>query len=108
MEERRRHPRLFLTTEIWLGQDGIFTRTSENLTDLSETGAFIETAQRYPVGAILSLRFKLPGMQDFISSAIIVRHTRGGAGLGVEFLDLSLEARQQIRAFIERRLSARS
>lgn len=90
-------------TEIWLGQDGIFTRTNETLTDLSESGAFIETNQRYPTGAILSLRFRLPGAPDFISCAVIIRHTKGGTGLGVEFLDLMLEDRQQIKTFLERR-----
>lgn len=83
MDERRRHQRFSLLTEIWLGQDGIFTRTSETLTDLSESGAFIETSQRYPTGAILSLRFRLPGTPDFISGTVIIRHTRGGTGLGV-------------------------
>lgn len=105
LEERRKFQRLALRTEIWLGQDGIFTRTNETLTDLSESGAFIETSQRYPVGAILSLRFRLPNLADFISCAIIVRHTKGGTGLGVEFLDLRIEDRQQIRLFIERQRS---
>ncbi|HWQ34002.1 MAG TPA: PilZ domain-containing protein [Blastocatellia bacterium] len=102
MEERRQYSRLALMTEIWLGQDGIFTRTNETLADLSENGAFIETSQRYPVGAVLSLRFRLPGVQDFISCAVIIRHTKGGTGLGVEFLDLIPEDRQQIRTFLER------
>jgi c-di-GMP-binding flagellar brake protein YcgR len=106
-DERRKYPRQTLTTEIWLGQDGIFTRANESLGDLSVGGAFIETSQRYPVGSILNLRFKLPRALEFITCTIIVRHTRGGNGLGVEFLDLSPEDRHQINTFISRQSSAR-
>src|SRR5438128_1074506 len=45
MAEKRRHVRASLQTEVWLGQDGIFTHTSETLRDLSESGAFIEASQ---------------------------------------------------------------
>ncbi|HZS05631.1 MAG TPA: PilZ domain-containing protein [Blastocatellia bacterium] len=106
-DEKRKFPRLALKTEIWLGQDGIFTRTNETLGDLSEGGAFIETRQRYPTGSILTLRFKLPEAAGFITSTIIIRNTRDDTGLGVEFLDLSPEDHRQIRAFIERRLAGR-
>lgn len=102
IDERRKYPRQTLTTEIWLGQDGIFTRANATLGDLSEGGAFIETSQRYSVGSLLSLRFKLPRALEFITCMIIVRNTRGGNGLGVEFLDLSPEDRQQIKTFISR------
>lgn len=107
-DERRKFPRQTLTTEIWLGQDGIFTHANESLGELSEGGAFIETSQRYPVGSILSLRFKLPRAMDFITCTIIVRHTRGGSGLGIEFLDLSPEDRQQIKTFISRPITSGS
>jgi len=103
-ENRRQHTRLSFTTEIWLGQDGIFTRTDEQLSDLSLGGAFIESRQCYAVGSVLSLRFKLAKSQDFVTCTIIVRNTRGGRGLGVEFLDLSAEDRQRIKAFIEHQL----
>ena len=44
MAEKRRHVRASFQTEVWLGQDGILTHTSETLRDLSESGAFIEAA----------------------------------------------------------------
>ena len=104
MKNRRRHPRLSFTTEVWLGQDGIFTRTNECLSDLSVGGAFIEAASGYAVGSILSLRFRLSKVTSFITCTIAVRNTRGGCGLGVEFLDLSPEDCQRINSFIEEQL----
>jgi c-di-GMP-binding flagellar brake protein YcgR len=101
MDERRRFVRTPIETEIWLGQDGIFTRSPARLRDLSEGGAFIETRQRFAVGAILSLGFNLPSMSQRISCSVSVRSLRDDAGLGVEFLDMAPEDRQRVRAFIQ-------
>ncbi len=104
MNEKRKHPRVSLHTEIWLGQDGIFARTRPTFWDLSEGGAFIETAERFLVGSILSLRFMLPGTCDVISCAVFVRNLRsGGAGLGVQFLDISQDDRRLVGAFVSDR-----
>ena len=101
MSEKRTFARVSLHTEIWLGQDGIFTRTQRMLRDLSEGGAYIETSEQFPVGSVLSLRFMLPGADTMISCAVFVRNVReGGRGLGVEFLDLSPDARDLVGAFV--------
>ncbi len=101
MNEKRISPRVSLHTEIWLGQDGIFTKTRRTLRDLSEGGAFIETAEGFPIGSVLSLRFDLPGVRDLISCAVSVRNVRSdGTGLGVQFLDLSPDDRRLVTAFV--------
>ena len=51
MHEKRTYPRISLHTEIWLGQDGIFTKTRGMLRELSEGGAFIETAEVFQSAA---------------------------------------------------------
>ena len=106
MMEQRRHPRLGYGREVWIGQDGIFSRTNERVTNISVGGVFIETAQNFSKGAVLSVRFKIGDTKDIISCAAIVRNSRPGAGLGVEFLDLSPEARSQLEALIARELGA--
>ena len=98
--EQRQYRRATIRTETWIGQDGIFTRTAETLRDLGEGGAFVETPQRFPLGAILSLRFKLPGVHRLIAGTVAVRNFRGGNGLGVEFLDLSPSDREDLRSFV--------
>ena len=81
MDEKRIYPRVSLHTEIWLGQDGIFTRTQRVLRDLSVGGAYIETSEQFSVGSVLSLRFLLPGADTMISCAVFVRNVReGGRG----------------------------
>ena len=102
----RRHARAPIQTEVWLGQDGIFTRTSEKLRDLSEGGAFVETGQRFSLGSILSLRFKLPHPTRMISCTVSVQNLRDGTGLGVKFLDLSPEDQRLVSAFISNTVPA--
>jgi hypothetical protein len=90
-EEHRKQPRTSIRTELWIGQDGIFTRTNELLRDLSVGGAFVESEQVYPIGTILNLRFKLPIAPNMISCSAIVRTIHTSAGYGIQFLDLSRE-----------------
>jgi hypothetical protein len=91
-EIERKHPRISIRTELWIGQDGIFTRTDELLRDLSVGGAFIQSSQVfYPMGAVVNIRFKIPAATNLISCSAIVRNTEPGQGFGVQFLDISRE-----------------
>ena len=99
MEENRVHKRVSIHTEVWKGEDGIFTRGNERLADLGVGGAFIQGTGT-TTGNILNLRFRLPGSGAFITCAAMARHTRGG-GLGVEFLDLSPDNLERLAAFVD-------
>ena len=101
MDDKRKFARVPISTEIWIGQDGIFTRTPERLRDLSEGGTCVETRQRFSVGNIFNLGFTLPASSHRISCSVLVRNLRSDSGLGVEFLDLSAEDRYLIRTYIE-------
>src|SRR2546428_13545077 len=87
MAEKRRHVRASLQTEVWLGQDGIFTHTSETLRDLSESGAFIEASQGFALGSIIYLRFRLPYSEQLVSCSVIVRNIRQNGGFFGAVLD---------------------
>ncbi len=105
IQERRQHARVGLDTRVWLGQDGIFTQSDERLSDLSVGSAFIEYRdQSYSVGNILNLRVQLG--TEFITATVMVRNTRAGEGIGVEFLDLSPEGRDLIAAYVAAQLGA--
>ena len=67
MEENRVHKRVVIHIEVWRGEDGIFTRGNERLSNLSVAGAFIQSAGT-TTGSILNLRFRLPGSDDFITT----------------------------------------
>lgn len=97
-KEHRQHQRFNLETEVWLGQDGVYARTTERLKNLSIGGAFIETQSASQVGEIFNLRLALHA--DYISSTVVVRNVKQGEGMGVAFLDLSPEGRSKLEAFL--------
>lgn len=106
MVERRQHDRVSLDTHVWVGQDGIFTQSDERMSNLSVGGAFIESmSPSCSTGDVLSLRFKLGS--GFVTSTVVVRNARPGAGFGVEFLDLSAEGRAAIAQYVAEQLSRR-
>jgi hypothetical protein len=102
MEHLRQHPRLSVATELWIGQDGIFTRADEKLSDLSVGGAFIETSQHYSIGCVLSLRFRMPEASRFLTCTAIVRNSQSNQGFGVQFLDLSPDDRWLLDSYIQK------
>jgi hypothetical protein len=97
MRKQRAHTRVNIHTEVWRGEDGIYSHSSQRLANLSVGGAFVEGAGTM-VGSILNLRFRVPGTDDFVTSTAIGRNTHDG-GLGVEFIDLSPDNRTRLATF---------
>ena len=100
-EHQRKHHRVSLRTELWIGQDGIFTRTDELLRDLSVGGAFVQSRQVFPIGSVLNFRFKVPKVTNLVTCTAIVRNMEVGDGLGVQFLDLSGENFRQVEQYVK-------
>jgi hypothetical protein len=99
-QEMRRQPRVAYSEEIWIGQDGIFSQTSGHIRNISTSGVFIETAHGFSPSNIVNLRFSLGGSKELVNCSAIVRNVQPGRGFGVEFLDLSTEARGFIAMFV--------
>ncbi len=100
-KEKRQHRRVNLDTEVWLGQDGIFTRKSRPFWNLSATGAFLHIRDLYSVGSVMNLKFRLLDDHKYIMSTVVVRNSLAGHGVGMEFLDLSSHTKDRIRSFVE-------
>ena len=101
-QERRFQPRVAYAKEIWIGQDGIFSRTSDRIGNISVSGIFVETAQIFAVGSIVNLRFPLGDAGELVSCSATVINT-SGHGLGMHFIDLPPEARSKISSMAELR-----
>lgn len=99
---RRARARVSVRTDIWLGEDGIFTRTPDLIRDLNEDGAFIETDQQFSVGSIVTLAFNSPMSGRLLTATVAVRHNRAGVGIGVQFLDMAPEGRDELQTFVGR------
>jgi uncharacterized protein (TIGR02266 family) len=85
-----------------------YTGLSQNI---SGGGLFVATTRRQRIGDRLHVQFTLPGVTDPIGAETEVRWTRSEAttdadhppGIGVRFLQLSVDATRAITAFMERR-----
>jgi hypothetical protein len=92
--ENRRAPRVSYPCEVactGVGQNPLNPRIS----DLSVTGAFIDSMNAVPVGTLMKLRFTLPTGNVTVNAEVV--HAMEHFGMGVRFLDLTDEQ----RGFIE-------
>jgi uncharacterized protein (TIGR02266 family) len=102
--ERRTLPRAALAVEVSFTSDSNFyTGLTGNL---SEGGVFVSTYQQLPEGSRVAIEFSLPS--GVIQVKGIVRWTRKASegvtpGVGVQFEDLSGDARVRIAEFCEQR-----
>ena len=52
---QRRSRRVAFSNEVWIGQDGIFTRTDARFGNVSASGAFPQLRDSYSLGSVLSV-----------------------------------------------------
>lgn len=108
--EPQNDPRYKARIAIFFGPD-----QNELLTDysvnLSSGGLFVETVRILPVATELMVKFKLPNSDTIIScNARVAWTNEAGAlkktslpfGMGLQFVDLSLESIHFVRSFLEK------
>lgn len=107
--ERRRSPRSPLVVRVsYSTVDALFSEFSRNI---NEGGLFIETDSPPPTDTRVALEFQLPGCDAPIQARGRVAWIRpasaeGPAGMGVEFEQLSADARRYIDTLVRRLRSA--
>ena len=69
--------------------------------DVSVGGMFINARFPLPIDSELSLTFRLYPTEPAITCRAKVMFSRVGLGMGVQFLDLSAEARQMLQKFVD-------
>lgn len=99
--ERRKAVRLPVAIPIELRHDRGFSLYATS--DLSEGGAFFPRSIPHPVGARLSLSFRLPGDALTVSCAgeVVNVPDQQQLGMGVRFLDLSSDDAARLAAFTQ-------
>jgi hypothetical protein len=79
-------------SELSMMYEGSTEEISVRPPDLSPHGMFINTSREFPQGAVLKLRFRLSRTGTLIQTRCEVRYCLKGVGIGVEFMDVSVEA----------------
>lgn len=97
--EKRTSKRAYQPIEVELvTQTAVASATIENI---SETGAFIDSASDLPMGDVVGFRAPLPDApqaRPIEGKARVIWHAPHGAG--VEFQDLSEEDRKRLKLFV--------
>lgn len=87
----RRSPRYAQFSELSLTYEGRTEEVSSRPPDISPHGMFINTARRFPEGAVMKLRFRLSRSGIEVHARGEVRYCLAGVGIGVEFIGLEPE-----------------
>jgi uncharacterized protein (TIGR02266 family) len=93
LTEKRQAGRASLLLEVKYEGPGV--RAETRISDISETGVFIDAMSPIPIGAVLKLTFVLPNGR-MIEVEGRVAHSQPRIGMGVEFLNLKPEDAQSI------------
>ncbi len=98
----RQHLRATTHTDLSISYEGHSEEIPTRVPDLSATGMFINTARSFVLGTVLKISFRLAGSGYLVETRAEVRFCLEGVGVGVEFVEISDEARAAIEAELER------
>lgn len=95
--ERRKAWRSGMVLDVWY--EGENVRGETRISDLSVTGAYVETITPLPVDSVFKLIFTLPDGAVIETQSTVV-HSHPQSGMGVKFTSLTSEQANYIRQFI--------
>ena len=93
--------RIHSVGEISVRYEGADEAVVTRVPDISASGMFINTARKFPEGAVLNLRFRLELTGAEVQTRGEVRYCLPGVGVGVEFIGIPDSATRAILAEIE-------
>lgn len=102
--ERRSFERAPITTQVEFeltNSSSGPSRIRRHMANVSTGGLFINTREPIRPGTRMVVRFELPNNKHRVIAISRVRYVRRGTGLGVEFLGLDDEDREEIEAYIK-------
>jgi hypothetical protein len=97
-----RQPRYSLWLDLAVELEGSSQPLPVRPPDISPQGMFLNTAQSFPLGTVLKISFRLPGANFRVQARGEVRYCLEGVGVGVEFIDISAQAKAAIVSALER------
>jgi hypothetical protein len=97
--KERRYPRLPLQKGIAVAWQTGGKRVISQMVTLSLGGLFIVTPKPPAVGTLLKLVFQLPGGE--VRAVAMVRYSRSGEGMGIEFIGMDYSARARLQQMLK-------
>jgi hypothetical protein len=101
-QTKRRYPRIGLPRGMYVAWQSTGDRILSRVGTLGLGGLFISTPEPPPVGDLIRLYFEVPGGE--VRARAVVRESRSGRGMGVQFTAMSPEARARLHQLLRRLL----
>jgi PilZ domain-containing protein len=101
----RRYERIGLGRGPWIAWQGPAGRAVSRVATLGLGGMFIEAAEPAAIGAGIRMVFKIGGSE--VRARAMVRSSRPGKGMGVEFTSMNPEDRARLHRLVTRLLTLR-
>ena len=99
-EDKRTSKRVSYPCEVECYGVGVgMSPLNPRISDLSETGAFVDSMVTLPAGTKLKLKFSLPSL--VVACTGEVMHEMPQFGMGVRFLELTPEQQVALREVVE-------
>jgi uncharacterized protein (TIGR02266 family) len=96
---QRQYRRVVLVTEV---ECEALERKEVMVTrDVSAGGMFITARYPLPIDSYLTVNFRIRLKDAPMTCRARVRYTQAGVGMGIQFLDLSDEARDKLQQFVD-------
>ena len=113
MQSERRHERVEVAdasigVEVWSQQISPMGRFTGIITVLGAGGGFVRTDKHLDIGHPIGLRFSLPASGEEIVCGGMVRDSRPGQGVGVEFTALTPLDHERVNTAVRRFRSGRT
>jgi|SRR5690348_14150244 len=101
--EKRKRPRITLPRGMDVSWRGRGESILSKVQTISSGGLSIAAPEPPPVGELVHVSFEVPAGE--IIARAVVRHSRGGHGMGIEFVAMSDEARSRLDQLLHKLLS---
>lgn len=88
-------------SDLSVGIEGLNENIPVRTPDMSTSGMFINTPREFPYGSVLKISFRLPHVNYTVQARAEVRYCLRDVGIGVEFINLSDEARHAIETELD-------
>lgn len=89
-------PRISTLRELSVTYEGRSEEVALKPPDISTRGMFINTSRNFPEGAVLNVQFRLGQSGVQITTRAEVRYCLPGVGVGIEFVQISEDAKRAI------------
>lgn len=97
---RRRFRRHRISFPLEMRDEHVKTPMRVNATDVSGNGCYVESVLPLAIGTTLRVEFWIESEKN--STSAVVRTSDPGVGMGIEFIGLTPEAKQQLQSHLER------